>query len=172
MTDRGTHIEHDGRPAVRFERTFRHPVERVWRAISDPAELPAWFPSKVEYEQRVGASIRFVDDPYAPGLEGGTVLAWDPPRHLAFTWGEDELHFTLEEVEGGCRFELVNVLADPGKSAMNAAGWHVCLDELAKLVRGALTDGPHADAATPWRPLYDGYVADGFDHSAPLPDGV
>ncbi len=41
MTDLGTHIEYDGRPAVRFERTFRHPVERVWRAISDPAELPS-----------------------------------------------------------------------------------------------------------------------------------
>ena len=71
----------------------------------------------------------------------GRLLAWDPPRHLAFSWGPDELHLTLEEVDGGCRFELVNVLSDPDAAARNAAGWHVCLDELDKTVRGEPTDG-------------------------------
>ncbi len=168
MTDLGTHVQHDGRPAVRFERTFRHPVERVWRAISDPAELPSWFPSKVEYEPEVGSLMRFVGDPHAPAMEG-RLLAWDPPHHLAFVWGTDELYLTLEEVDGGCRFELVNVLSDPGAAAMNAAGWHVCLSELDKVVRGEPNDGPHAANATQWQPLYDVYVTAGLPHGTPVP---
>ena len=169
MTDLGTHIEYDGRPAVRFERTFPHPVERVWRAISDPAELPSWFPSQVEYEPEVGSAVRFTGDPHAPGQEG-SLLAWDPPRHLAFRWGQDELHFTLEEVDGGCRFELVNVLSDPDAAARNAAGWHVCLAELDKVLRGEPTDGPHSATATEWQPVYDAYVAEGLPHGAPVPE--
>ena len=74
----GTYIELDGRPAVRFERTYPHPVDRVWRAVSDPAELPRWFPSRVEYEPRVGSTMRFSGDPHAEDVVG-TLLAWDPP---------------------------------------------------------------------------------------------
>jgi uncharacterized protein YndB with AHSA1/START domain len=35
----------DGRPALRFERRLAHSVERVWRAVSEPAELARWFPA-------------------------------------------------------------------------------------------------------------------------------
>ena len=31
-TDNGTYLEIDGRPAVRFERIYDHPVARVWAA--------------------------------------------------------------------------------------------------------------------------------------------
>ena len=34
----------DDRPALTFER-LAHPVERVWRAAPDAAELAHWFPS-------------------------------------------------------------------------------------------------------------------------------
>jgi len=34
--DLGSFIEFEGRPAVRFERTYDHPVERVWAAVTDP----------------------------------------------------------------------------------------------------------------------------------------
>ena len=37
MTD-GTLETIDGRPALRFERILGYPVERVWRAVSVPAE--------------------------------------------------------------------------------------------------------------------------------------
>src|SRR5262249_41825335 len=36
-TEYGTYIEYDGRPAVRFVRTYPHPIERVWHAITDGA---------------------------------------------------------------------------------------------------------------------------------------
>lgn len=34
----------DDRHTLRFERHLDHPVERVWRAITDPDELRHWFP--------------------------------------------------------------------------------------------------------------------------------
>lgn len=168
MTDLGTHVQHDDRPAVRFERTYPHPRERVWRAVTDPAELPAWFPSQVEYEPRVGAPIRFTGDPYAADT-AGTVLAWDPPHRFAFTWGDGEVHLTLEDVDGGCRLVLVDVLDDPESAAQHAAGWHMCLDQVPPLLEGAATPGPHAETATAFRPLYDRYVAAGLPHGASLP---
>ena len=44
----------DGRPALCFERRLSHPIERVWRAITEPAELAQWFVSEVPWTPRVG----------------------------------------------------------------------------------------------------------------------
>jgi uncharacterized protein YndB with AHSA1/START domain len=167
--DLGSYVEYDGRPAVRFVRTYPAPVERVWPAISEPAGLAHWFPSQVEIDLRIGGVVRFSGDPNA-GDGTGTVIACDPPHRLAFTWGEDELHFDLEPVEGGrCRLTLVNVLADREAAARNAAGWSVCLAELDKQIQGVPSDGPHSDAAEPFQPIYDAHVAAGLPHGAEIP---
>jgi len=166
--DRGTYIEHDGRPAVRFRRRYAHPVERVWAAVSTPAELVHWFPSSVELEPTEGGTIRFAGDPYMEDSTG-TVLAYEPPRRLAFTWGGDELHLTLEPLpEGGTQLTLINVLEARNTAARNAAGWHVCLETLEQHLAGAATDGPHASDED-WKPVYDAYVADGLPSGAPVP---
>ena len=167
--DLGSFIEFDGRPAVRFERTYAHQVERVWAAISDPHELAHWFPSSVELEPRAGGTISFTGDPHS-SQQTGVVLAFDPPRHLAYTWGGDELHFELEPLAPEqCRLVLINVLADRSAAARNAAGWDVCLDELAKLLLGRPGGGPHAESATPWQSRYDAYVAAGIPSGADIP---
>jgi uncharacterized protein YndB with AHSA1/START domain len=172
MDDLGTYLEQDGRPAVRFERTFPHPVERVWAAITEPGELVRWFPSAVELEPRAGGSVRFSGDPYAEG-SSGVVLAWEPPHRLAFSWGPDELHFTLEDAgEGGCRLVLVNVLDDRTTAARNAGGWHVCLAELVKVLDGVPSRGPHSEDTEPWEPVYRAHVEAGLPSGAPVPDIV
>jgi len=167
--DLGSFIEFEGRPAVRFERTYAHPVERVWAAISDPDELVHWFPSSVEIERHTGGTISFSADPHT-SQQTGVVLAYDPPRRLAYTWGGDELHLELESLAAGqCRLVLINVLADRSAAARNAAGWDVCLDELAKLLSGRPGGGPHAASATPWRSRYDAYVTSGMPSGADIP---
>ena len=55
----GTYETIDGKPAVRFERVYPHPVERVWRSITVPEEMAAWFPSTVEVDLREGGEMRF-----------------------------------------------------------------------------------------------------------------
>ena len=39
----------DGRPALRVERRYRHSVERVWRAVTEPAELARWFVAEAHW---------------------------------------------------------------------------------------------------------------------------
>ncbi|WP_409332080.1 SRPBCC family protein [Trujillonella humicola] len=167
-TDLGTYVEHDGRPAVRFVRTYPHPVERVWRAVSDPAELAHWFPSTVTIEPREGGRITFSADPYAVDAEG-VVLAWEPPHRLAFSWYEDEVHLTLEEADGGCRLTLLNVLDDRAAAARNASGWFVCLRSLARLLDGRPGSGPHGDDGDDWQPVYAAHVATGLPSGAEIP---
>jgi uncharacterized protein YndB with AHSA1/START domain len=169
MTDRGSFLEMDGRPAVRFVRTYPHPVERVWRAVSDPAELVRWFPSEVAIEPREGGAVRFSGDPHLDD-GAGVVLVWDPPTRLAFTWGSDELHLTLEPAGTGCRLTLVNVLDDRSAAARNASGWYVCLAELVKLLDGVPSAGPHSADTEPWEPVYRAHLQAGLPSGAPVPD--
>jgi uncharacterized protein YndB with AHSA1/START domain len=165
-----TYSEDGGRPSVRFERTYSHPIERVWTAITDPVELRSWFPSSVLIEPRVGGVVTFSDDPYAEDTTG-TVLAYEPPARLAFTWGADELYFDLEVLgPGECRLTLVNVLAERDAAARNAAGWTVCVGELDKLLAGTPGDGPHSDSVPPFAPIYDGYIAREFPFGAAVPE--
>jgi uncharacterized protein YndB with AHSA1/START domain len=172
VDDLGTYIQHDGRPAVRFERTYPHPAERVWAAISDPAELVRWFPSAVQVEPRTGGEVRFSGDPYMAGSTG-IVLAYDPPRRLAFTWGPDELHLSVEPLDdGSTRLVLVNVLADRSTAARNGGGWHVCLGELRKLLDGVPSRGPHSEDTEPWEPIYRAHVEAGLPSGAPVPDAA
>ncbi len=164
----GIFAEHEGRPAVRFRRSYDHPVERLWQAITDPDELPRWFPSKVTIEPKVGGTVEFSGDPNLPSFTG-TVLEYEPPHRLAYSWGADELHFQLEPAgERGCVLTLTNVLEARDTAARNAAGWEVCLAELDKLTAGAASDGPHR-AVSAWRQHYEGYVTAGMPSGAAIP---
>lgn len=166
--DMGTFVKYQGRPAVRFEGSYDHPVERLWTAISDPDELPQWFPSKVALQPQVGGNIEFSGDPNMPS-SSGTILEYQAPARLAFSWGGNELHFELEPAgKGGCSFTLIDVLQAENEAARNAAGWSVCLAELDKLMAGAQASGPHADTQS-WREYYDAYIAAGMPSGAPIP---
>ncbi|MEU9957716.1 SRPBCC family protein [Streptomyces sp. NPDC050982] len=159
----------DGRPAVRFTRTYDHPVDRVWEFVTEPGELAHWFPSRVEIELREGGTIRFGGDPNMDDSTG-RVLAVDAPRHLSFSWGGDELHFDLEELdEKRTRFTLTNVLEAENTAARNGAGWEVCLSALDARSRGASSGGPHAGAGAPWQEVYRAYVEAGVPSGAPIP---
>lgn len=168
MTDRGTYLEYDGRPAVRFQRRYPHPVDRVWAALTQPTELTAWFPSSVQLETRVGGRIEFTGDPYAED-SSGTILVYEPPHRLAYTWENDELHFEVEVEDSGCTLTLINVLDARNTAARNAAGWHECLASLDAHLGGASDDGPHGSMEE-FRTVYETYVADGLPAGAEIPD--
>jgi uncharacterized protein YndB with AHSA1/START domain len=167
---RGTYSEDEGRPSVRFERRYEHPSTRVWAAITVPSELAFWFPSTVEIEPRVGGRVVFGGDPHLTDSIG-TVLEYEPPSRLGFTWGTDELHFEVTpDGENVCVLTLINVLAARDTAARNASGWTVCLGELDKLLAGTPGDGPHSDSVPPFEPIYESYVADGMPFGATIPE--
>ncbi|MEU8970556.1 SRPBCC family protein [Streptomyces monashensis] len=158
----------DGRPAVRFTRTYDHPVDRVWQFATDADELEQWFPFRAEMELRPGGTIRFTD-PKTPEFTG-TVLAVEPLRHLSFEWGGDELHFDLEAVgERRTRFTLTHVLGETNTAARNGAGWEVCLTALDARARGERFVGPHAGVSAAWKEFYAAYLGAGVPSGAPVP---
>lgn len=60
--------------------------ERVWRALTDAAELERWFPLEARVQPGPGGSIWMSwKNEYAGESR---ILEWDPPRHLRTTWGE------------------------------------------------------------------------------------
>src|SRR5258708_35124223 len=149
MMDRGTLVDHDGRPAVRCRREYAQPAERLWAAITEPDELERWFPFKVRMQPEAGGTIEFYGDPnLLDSGQTGTILVYEPPKRLAYTWGASELHFALEaRNDGGCVLTLTDVLEARDAAARNAAGWTVCLAELGKHLAGQVAGGPHS--ATP-----------------------
>jgi uncharacterized protein YndB with AHSA1/START domain len=167
----GTYEQIDGRPVVRFERTFPHAVSRVWDAITDPARLEQWFPTTVEFDELdPGGPItfRFAEDRY-PAMKG-VFREVSPPRRLSFTWGDDVLTFELEEHEGGaaCRLAFSVALDSADKAARDAAGWDDCLDMLGMVVVGATPERPWKPAS--WQARYDEYKRQGFPATAPIPE--
>jgi uncharacterized protein YndB with AHSA1/START domain len=137
------------RPVLRFERHLADPPESVWRALTQPEELKAWFPSTIETDEwKVGAALRFLFDEHTMEPLVGTVLEYDEPRRLAYTWGEETLRFELTPEPGGTLLVLTDEL-DRAFAARNSSGWEVCLERLAG----------RTVADDMWKRRFDHYVA-------------
>lgn len=131
-----TLISTGDKPVLHFERFLPRPVEQVWHAVTDPKEMQAWFPTRIEIDRwETGATLthHFDGQPYEP--LPGRVIECSEPYRLVFTWGEDTIGFDLSAVEGGTNFVLTEQLG-AAKAARNAAGWEVCLERLVEGVVG------------------------------------
>lgn len=111
-------------------RDLRHPPERVWAALTDPAQLREWAP--FDADRSLGAvgsaKLSTVGAP-APMVSESRVTRADAPSVLEYTWGAQQLRWELEPHDGGTRLTLWHAI-DRGFISMGAAGWHVCFDVL------------------------------------------
>ena len=165
----GTYEIVDDRSALTFERRLAHSVERVWRAVTEPAELAHWFPSAMSGHLRPVAALTFeFPDGEMPAMEG-EVIEVDPPRRLAFTWGDDVLRIELDPAGDGCLLRFTCLFDDPARASRDAAGWHVCLDTLQRHLGGTPTQAPGSEETPNWRALYEEYQRRGLPAGAPLP---
>lgn len=116
------------------------PRERVWELLTDPAELPRWWPDAAELEPRVGGRVLLA---FGPGDVSGEVTSWEPPTRLGFTWEASNmpgvrLHvtFTVDDLGGGrSRVGVVHSgFADAPAEAREAVagGWSHFLPRLAE----------------------------------------
>ncbi len=137
----GTLEQHGDDWRLTFTRRLPHPVEKVWRAVTEPAHLKAWFPQDVVGERRSGAPLRFVHDS-GDAFDGEMVL-FDPPSVMELRWGTDLLRIELRpDGEGdGTVLTLVDTFVELGKAARDAAGWHECLDLLVASLDGTAPPG-------------------------------
>jgi uncharacterized protein YndB with AHSA1/START domain len=132
--------EDHGRTTLQFERELAFAPKRVWRALTSIDELRHWHPTPFELDGSppiTGGRVAYAPPPHVPELADGRLLAYDPPRVLAYTWWDDELRWEIEERDGGCLLRLTHTFDDRFKAARDAAGWHLCLDVLMKTLVGA-----------------------------------
>lgn len=141
---------------LRFTRRLPHPCEKVWRALTEPEHLEAWFPTTIEGERAAGAALRFSFRQGEGPPFTGEITTYEPPKALEFRWGEnDTLRFELEPDGDGTILTLIDTFQQVGKAARDAAGWTVCLDVLGYHLNG---EKPPWDAAARWRPVHSQYV--------------
>jgi uncharacterized protein YndB with AHSA1/START domain len=104
---------------IEYVRTFAHPIDRIWRAITDPREFAAWFiPGSVELKP--GGNYSFGGCADVEPDFAGKVLAIDPPRLIRFSGGPGTIkggepgwfQFELSEVKGGTRMVFTQKFVD------------------------------------------------------------
>jgi len=126
----GTQETVDGRPALRFERRLPHSPERVWRAVSEPAELAQWFVAPVEWGPEEGEMFE---------VAGSTchITVVDPPTTLAWEWGDERYRFELTPHPDGTTLVFTHVFSGAlGPDWEHAAGWETYLSRLDALLAG------------------------------------
>ena len=118
-------------------RELHHPPEKVWDALTDPAQLRQWAP--FDSSTNLGkagttASLTTVGAPQLHVTET-TVTEADAPRLLLYSWGGFDMRWNLEPLGSGTRLTLWTNI-DRRYISMGAAGWHICLDVLDHLLDG------------------------------------
>jgi uncharacterized protein YndB with AHSA1/START domain len=113
----------DGRPALRLDRFLPHPVERVWRAVSVPAEVRRWMPAAADWTLERGAVFEV-------GGQQGQITELDPPHVIGWTFGADRFLITLRAEGDGTALAFTHVFTDRAPAAQTAAGWECYLDRL------------------------------------------
>jgi uncharacterized protein YndB with AHSA1/START domain len=143
-----------------FVRDLRHLPEKVWIALTDPAQLEAWAPYTADRELgTVGeATLTMVDGDKREDIPV-TVLRAESPRLFEHTWGPDLLRWELEPIGTGTRLTLRHTVAEKDLVAKMAAGWHLCLVVAERLLDGRPIPPIRGEAAKDfgWEGLRDAY---------------
>ena len=97
--------------SVRLRRRFDSPIQAVWAAITEPAQLEKW-------EGRVSGDLRAGGDYQLEGNSHGAILTCNKPHHFAVIWDSTgdptELDVRLAEApDGGTLLELEHVAVIP-----------------------------------------------------------
>jgi len=159
----GADVQKDGeRWTLVLVRELRHSPDKVWRALTDPAQLREWAPFDADTSLgRAGTTVKLttVGAP-TPMVSETTVTRADAPNLLEYKWGGFDMRWKLEALGGGTRLTLWTNI-DRRYIAMGAAGWHVCFDVLAHLLDGdpiGRTAGPDAMKVSGWPRLHAEYA--------------
>jgi uncharacterized protein YndB with AHSA1/START domain len=151
----------DGAATIRFVRRLDHPVEKVWAAITDPAEMIRWW-GEGDVDLREGGSfdVRWLntDDEGNRAEMHATITRLEPPRLLE-TDGDIHgvLRWELEPDGDGTRLTFSSTLTLPEEFRTKVlAGWHWHLDALAAALDGATADLVNLPG---WEDVHDGYAS-------------
>ena len=153
---RGAEVRKEGdKWTLILVRELRHAPERVWKALTDPAQLREWAP--FEADGNLGAprmvKLTWVGSPQA--LETHVTRA-EAPKLLEY----GDMRWELEASGGGTRLTLWHSI-DRRFVAWGAAGWHISFDVLDRLLSGTPIGrivGPEAMKFEGWQRLSGEYA--------------
>ena len=143
-------------------RELRHSPQKVWQALTDPAQLREWAPFDADGNlAAAGNTVKLttIGAP-TPHVTETTVRRADAPRALEYNWGGFDVRWELDAVAGGTRLTLWTNI-DRRFIAMGAAGWHICFDVLDHLLSGTPLGrivGPEAMKFAGWQRLHAEYA--------------
>ncbi len=111
-------------------RELRHPPERVWQALTEPAHLREWAPFDADGGLGSVGTVKLTWVGTQKQLETKVTRA-EAPRVLEY----DDTRWELEAAGGGTRLKLWHKI-DRRFISMGAAGWHISFDVLDRLLSG------------------------------------
>ncbi len=141
---------------VRIIRTLPGPIERVWDYLVDPAKRRLWFAGG-PMEPREGGRVELFfqhknivphevpPEQFKTGHDTGytkdcTILRWEPPHVLSFTF-DKESDVTFELKPEGEKVLLVVTHRSRGGDLPSlsgfASGWHTLLAQLVALIEAS-----------------------------------
>lgn len=128
----GAQVEkHGDRWTLILVRELRHAPEKVWQALTDPAQVREWAPFIVDGNlAEVGSTVKltWVGNPTPIDTK---VTQADAPRLLEY----GDIRWELEASGSGTRLTLWHSI-DRRFVSWGAAGWHISLDVLDRLLAG------------------------------------
>ena len=113
-------------------RELRHSPDKVWQALTDPAQVREWAPFVAHGSlAAVGTTVNLTW--VGTGATVATkVLQADAPKLLEY----GEIRWELEPMGGGTQLTLWHKI-DRRFISWGAAGWHICFDVLDRLLSGS-----------------------------------
>ena len=152
----GAQIQKDGEKwTLILVRELRHPPEKVWQALTDPAHLRDWAPFEVDGSLSTVGTVNLTWVGTQQAIETAVTRA-DAPRVLEY----GDMRWELEAFGGGTRLTLWHNI-DRRFISMGAAGWHICFDVLDRLLSGTpigRVAGPEAMKFGGWQRLNAEYA--------------
>jgi uncharacterized protein YndB with AHSA1/START domain len=136
-------------------RELRHSPEKVWQALTDPAQLREWAPFVVEGNLGTVGNVKLTWVGAPQALDAKVTRA-DAPRLLEY----DDTRWELEPSANGTRLTLWHNI-DNRFIAWGAAGWHISFDVLDRLLGGTPIGriaGPDAMKFAGWQRLVGEYA--------------
>jgi uncharacterized protein YndB with AHSA1/START domain len=136
-------------------RELRHPPEKVWQALTDPAHLREWAPFEVDGSLGMVGTVKLTWIGTPTAIETKVTRA-EAPKVLEYS----DTRWELEAVGGGTRLTLWHNI-DRRFIAWGAAGWHISFDVLERLLAGEPMGrivGPDAMKFAGWQQLVGEYA--------------
>lgn len=137
-------------------RELRHAPEKVWQALTEPAHLREWAPFDADSSLAAAGNTVKLTWVGNPAPQEAKVTRADAPRLLEF----GDIRWQLDPLGEGTRLTLWHNI-DRRFIAWGAAGWHIGLDTLDRLLGGnpiGRLAGPDAVRFEAWQRLRAEYA--------------